>query len=116
MFIYLQHNWKRKMTSTQEICVRINAEKLERAAYVLKTVAHPVRIAIVDLLDQCDRLNVSELQDKLQIEQALLSHHLANMRDKGVLKSMREGKNIYYSLPDKTITNIINCIQLCNCF
>lgn len=96
--------------------MRIDTEKLERAAFVLKAVAHPVRIAIIDLLDQCGRLNVSELQGKLEIEQALLSHHLTNMRDRGILTAEREGKCIYYSLTDKTITNIIHCINSCTRF
>lgn len=100
----------------QTIELRIDAEKLERAAFVLKAVAHPVRIAIIDLLDQCGRLNVSELQNKLDIEQALLSHHLTNMRDRGILSAEREGKCVYYSLTDATITNIIHCINSCTRF
>ena len=100
----------------ETITLRINAEKLERASYVLKAVAHPARIAIVDLLDQCERLCVGELQEKLGLEQAVLSHHLINMRDKGILKTERSGKNIYYSLTDKTITNIIQCINDCTKF
>lgn len=100
----------------ENITLRIDTEKLERASYVLKAVAHPTRIAIVDLLDQCEKLCVSELQRKLLIEQAVLSHHLINMRDKGILKTERNGKNIYYSLTDKTITNIIQCINDCKKF
>lgn len=95
---------------------RIDAERLERAAYILKAVAHPQRIAIIDLLDQYERMNVSDLQEKLQIEQALLSHHLNTMRDKGILKAEREGKFIYYSLIDTTIINIVHCINNCKTF
>lgn len=99
--------------NAKTIGLRIDAAKLEKAAFVLKAVAHPVRIAIIDLLDQYGRLNVSELQNKLEIEQALLSHHLTNMRDRGILTAEREGKCIYYSLADVTITNIIHCINSC---
>ena len=97
----------------ETIGLRIDAKKLERAAFILKAVAHPIRISVIDLLDQCGRLNVSELQSKLEIEQALLSHHLTNMRDRGILTAEREGKCIYYSLADTTITNIIHCINSC---
>jgi DNA-binding transcriptional ArsR family regulator len=100
----------------ETIEIRINTKKLEKAAFILKAVAHPVRIAIIDLLDQCGRMNVSELQSKLAIEQALLSHHLTNMRDRGILSAEREGKCIYYSLTDKIITNIIHCINSCASF
>lgn len=90
--------------------VRVDQKKLERAAYVLKCVAHPVRISIIDLLEQRDRLTVSQLQEVLQIEQSLLSHHLTNMRDKGLVDTQREGKNVFYSLSDSSITNIISVI------
>ena len=75
--------------------IRLEKKKLERAAYVLKCVAHPVRISIIDLLQQGERLSVSELQDVLAIEQSLLSHHLTNMRDKGVVDMQREGNSIH---------------------
>jgi DNA-binding transcriptional ArsR family regulator len=90
---------------------RIESDKLDRAAYVLKAVAHPTRINIIDLLDQEKELSVTELSELLQCEQSLLSHHLTNMRDKGILSVRRDGKNMYYSLTDKTITKIIACIN-----
>ncbi|MCC9166241.1 ArsR/SmtB family transcription factor [Pontibacter harenae] len=93
--------------------VRVEQEKLERAAYVLKCVAHPVRISIIDLLEQSEALSVGQLQEILQIEQSLLSHHLIKMRDKGIVSIKRKGKNVYYSLSDPTITTIISCIQGC---
>lgn len=94
-----------------KVKTRINSEKLERAAYVLKAVAHPTRINIVDLLDQQKELSVGTLAELLDCEQSLLSHHLTNMRDKGILQVRREGKNMFYSLTDKTITKIISCIN-----
>ena len=96
--------------------VRVEKKKLERAAYVLKCMAHPMRLGIIDLLEQRDRLTVSQLQEVLQIEQSLLSHHLTNMRDKGILGTHREGKNIYYFLADTSITDIISCIHNCKTF
>lgn len=99
-----------------EIRLRVDSKKLERAAYVLKTVAHPTRIGIIDLLDQRLEISVSELCELLSCEQSVISHHLTNMRDKGILEARREGKNIFYSLTDKTITNIIECINDCEQF
>ncbi|RIJ42608.1 ArsR/SmtB family transcription factor [Pontibacter oryzae] len=96
--------------------VRFEQKKLERAAYVLKSVAHPIRISIIDLLEQRDRLTVSQLQEVLQIEQSLLSHHLTNMRDKGIVNTHRQGKNVFYFLKDATITDIIGCINGCKLF
>ncbi len=91
--------------------VRIDKKKLEKAAYVLKCLAHPMRISIIDLLEQRNRLTVTQLQEVLKIEQSLLSHHLINMRDKGIVSTHREGKYIYYSLTDTTLTEIIDLIN-----
>lgn len=91
--------------------VRLDKKRLERAANVLKCVAHPMRISIIDLLEQRKRLTVTQLQQVLQIEQSLLSHHLINMRDKGIVNTHREGKNIYYSLTDTSLTDIIDLIN-----
>lgn len=70
-----------------------------------------MRISIIDLLEQRKRLTVTQLQQVLEIEQSLLSHHLINMRDKGILNTHREGKNIYYSLADTSLTDIIDLIN-----
>ncbi|MFD3001683.1 ArsR/SmtB family transcription factor [Pontibacter toksunensis] len=91
--------------------VRLDKKRLERAANVLKCVAHPMRISIIDLLEQRKRLTVTQLQQVLEIEQSLLSHHLINMRDKGIVNTHREGKNIYYSLTDTSLTDIIDIIN-----
>jgi DNA-binding transcriptional ArsR family regulator len=95
------------------VSLRIDPERLERVAFIIKAVAHPLRLGIIDMLDQCEKMCVSELQTHLNVEQALLSHHLSIMRDKGILQTSREGKNIFYSLTDKNITKIITCIQSC---
>lgn len=100
----------------QALQSRVNQQKMERAAYVLKAVAHPVRISVIDLLDQAERMTVTELQQALDIEQSLLSHHLTNLRDKGILTTQRDGKNVYYSLADRTIIGIIECINRCTAF
>lgn len=96
-----------------ELRVRLGKKKLEKTAYVLKCVAHPVRISIIDLLEQEAQLSVSQLQEVLQIEQSLLSHHLTNMRDKGIVETRRQGKNVFYFLADSSISHIIDCIKGC---
>jgi len=91
------------------------AEKLERIAYILKTVAHPVRLAVIHQLEIHPRLAVGEICDILGTEQSLTSHHLQNMKLKGLLSSKREGRNIYYSLKERDISLIIECLENCNC-
>jgi DNA-binding transcriptional ArsR family regulator len=85
---------------------QINREKLEKAAAILRVVAHPTRLAIVDLLD---------LNARLSVKQSLLSHHLKNMRLTGILRSEKEGQNVFYSLKERDVTKLIACIEHCDC-
>lgn len=91
----------------------LETEKLESIASMLKAIAHPMRIAILNLLDNNERLTVSEIHTKLKIEQSSTSHHLGILKDKGVLLSKREGKNTYYSLKHDDFAKVINCIGNC---
>lgn len=89
-------------------------EELEKAAFVLKTIAHPTRLAIIDLLSKQGRKTVSEICTSLDLEQSLTSHHLNTMKLKGVLGSTKEGKNSYYHLKLMEVTQIISCIDNCD--
>lgn len=88
-------------------------EQLEKAAFVLKTVAHPARLAIVELLRNNEKMTVTEIIEKIEVEQSLTSHHLNNMKIKGILGSKREGKQIYYFLKEKDVAKVIDCIRNC---
>jgi DNA-binding transcriptional ArsR family regulator len=94
--------------------INLSAAELEKAAAILKAMSHPVRISILNALEDGNRLSVTELHNILGIEQSTTSHHLGIMRDKGVLISRREGKNIYYSIRDEKINALLYCIGNCN--
>ncbi len=89
-------------------------EKLEKAAFVLKTIAHPLRIAIVDLLSIHKKASVTELCKSLNAEQSLISHHLSTMKAKGILSSERQGQRIYYALELKEVVGILACMEKCD--
>jgi len=90
-------------------------QQMEQAAYTLKAISNGTRLCVISLLAEKEELNVSEIGEKLQCEQSLLSHHLTDMRAKGILNCRRDGKNCYYSLKNKQITKILDCIQSCQC-
>ena len=84
---------------------------LEKSTEVLRAIAHPIRLGIIDLLDQHDQLSVTEIYEALQIEQAVASHHLRIMKDRGVVEVTRDGKNSLYSLTDKDYFQIVETLQ-----
>ncbi len=92
----------------------MGVQKLDHCASVLKAIAHPIRIAIIELLEEHERLSVSEIHEKLQVEQAVASHHLGILKNKGVLVSYREGKNMLYQLKHRQITRIIEIMERCS--
>ncbi|MDH5400148.1 MAG: metalloregulator ArsR/SmtB family transcription factor [Cyclobacteriaceae bacterium] len=92
----------------------IDIEQFEKVAFILKTIAHPLRIRIADLLSKHEELSVNEICAILGSEQSLTSHHLNTMKLKGVLNSKRQGQNVYYSLLLKEVKNVISCIRNCN--
>jgi len=77
---------------------------------VLKTVAHPVRLRIVELLEAGEK-SVTELKDLLGVTQPLTSQHLSQMRMRGVLGSRREGAQVYYSIANPDEVKVIHCIR-----
>ncbi len=92
---------------------QIKPEELERCATMLKAIAHPIRIAIIELLSEQERMSVTEIYEQLELEQAVASHHLGILKNKDVLVSVRDGKNMLYELKYKQIKQVIECIQHC---
>ena len=93
--------------------IQLNPENLEKAAGMLKAIAHPTRISILGCLEDGQKLTVTQIHEQLGIEQATASHHLGILKDKGVLNSKRDGKNIYYFLKHETLKTLLNCVSGC---
>ncbi|TRX71672.1 helix-turn-helix transcriptional regulator [Carboxylicivirga sp. M1479] len=91
----------------------LDTELLERAAGMLKAIAHPMRIAILSHLEDGGKLTVTEIHKLLDIEQSTTSHHLGILKDKGVLASERQGKNTFYYLKHNSLRNIVDCVGKC---
>jgi DNA-binding transcriptional ArsR family regulator len=88
----------------------LNPENLDKAAGMLKAMAHPVRISIIGCFEQGKRKSVTEIYNQIGIEQSTASHHLGILKDKGVLGSKREGKSTYYFLKHEKIIVLLNCL------
>ena len=69
-----------------------------RMAEVLKTIGHPLRLKVLEALEIEEPLSVTEILDRvpMEVEQSLLSHHLIKLKDKGILRSEKQGMHVYY--------------------
>lgn len=91
----------------------ISPEKLAKIAQIFQGLAYPVRIQILELLEDGSTYSVSDILKKVQIEPSLLSHHLSKMKNIGILESHREGRFIFYKLAIKEISKVFDCIYSC---
>ena len=87
------------------------AEALEDTARMLRCLGHPLRLAVLDLLDREGELTVSQIHEALGLEQAACSQHLNLMRDKGVLARRKEGVHVYYSIGDPRALRVLGCVR-----
>jgi ArsR family transcriptional regulator, zinc-responsive transcriptional repressor len=81
-----------------------------RAAECLKTLAHPVRLRIVQLLLH-GRYTVGELAEDCGILDNVASEHLRLMQRCGFFTSEREGRKVYYQVAEPHLQNIMDCIE-----
>lgn len=95
--------------------IKDQIQHMDEAAYTLRAISNGTRLCVIALLAENTEMNVSQLGEALGCEQSLLSHHLTDMRAKSILNCRRDGKNCYYSLKNKQIVQIIDCIKTCNC-
>ena len=68
-------------------------------AQVFQALAHPTRIAVLDEL-RGGELAAGQIAERLQLEQANLSQHLAVLRAKGVVTTRKAGNQVFYELRD----------------
>ena len=81
----------------------------EHVAEVLKAVAHPVRLQIVELLETKE-MCVGDIVMALGGKQAITSQQLNMMKDKGVLNCRRNGTKVYYRIEDQNVVRLLHCI------
>jgi len=79
-----------------------NIELYSLKAELCRTFADAKRLVIIDELREGEK-TVGELARVLELPQAVVSRHLAVLRDKGVVKYRRQGTSVYYSLTDPKI-------------
>ena len=87
----------------------IPEDRLEKMVKILKAIAHPLRLQIVNILLN-NEYQVGELVQALGTGQSLTSQELGKLKLFGVLKSRREGNKVYYSLKNNSIRKILATI------
>ncbi|EMK2596309.1 MULTISPECIES: ArsR/SmtB family transcription factor [Bacillus cereus group] len=82
---------------------------LEEDVELLKLMAHPMRLKLINELSKHKTLNVTQMTEILNIPQSTVSQHLSKMRGK-VLRGNRQGLEIYYSIENQKAEEIMGLL------
>jgi DNA-binding transcriptional ArsR family regulator len=88
----------------------LSLEQLTAAAACLRTMAHPVRLRMVDLLMQGE-FSVGELAAQCAVQEHQACAHLRLMQACGLLTSERRGRAVYYRIASRQLPALLECIR-----
>jgi DNA-binding transcriptional ArsR family regulator len=91
--------------------LQLNYTELRKAVLVLRAVNHKLRQTMIDLLEENQRMTVTDIYVKMRLEQSVASQHLAILRRAGVVITERNGKFIYYSLNKSRLGQISQVVD-----
>lgn len=87
-------------------------DKLRRfKAGVFQALAHPTRIAIVELLRDEKEVPVSRIHSRLDLEQANVSQHLSVLRSQHLVTTRKDGNQVFYSLRDPILGKVLDLMR-----
>jgi DNA-binding transcriptional ArsR family regulator len=82
----------------------------EYKASIFHALAHPTRIAILEVLREGE-VSSRTIQERLGIEQANLSQHLAILRSRQIVANRKEGNQVFYSLRNKVLIKVLDLMR-----
>jgi DNA-binding transcriptional ArsR family regulator len=85
--------------------------KFEARAAVIKAMAHPTRLFIVDQLSQVEEKCVRELTEMIGADMSTVSKHLSTLKAAGIIEDEKRGSQVYYSLRVPCVMDFFNCVE-----
>lgn len=78
--------------------VTFDSQKLHVSTELMRALAHPLRLRILEFIDQHGSINVNKIYNTLRIEQSITSQHLKILRMAGVVNANKNGKYMHYDI------------------
>ncbi|MFT4588338.1 MAG: DNA-binding transcriptional ArsR family regulator [Limisphaerales bacterium] len=88
----------------------LDLKSLEQASECLKTIAHPHRLRMIQMLLSGD-YTVGELAEACEIPSHMASEHLRLMKRCGLLEAERDGRKTYYNVAEPHLESMMKCIE-----
>ena len=102
------------MTNRKQSLIRvIDAQSLVRVADRIKLLGPPRRFKI-GRVPEAGEATVSDIQETLDIPQAIVSQHLAKLKGHGVVARERDGVHVHYRIVEPKVRHILECIRKCD--
>ena len=89
---------------------RKTAARFEARARIIKALAHPTRLFIVDQLTQQERC-VCELTEMVGADTSTVSKHLSLLKNAGLVQDDKRGTQVFYRLTMPCVLNFLSCIE-----
>ncbi|MBK9106253.1 MAG: helix-turn-helix transcriptional regulator [Saprospiraceae bacterium] len=91
--------------------VTFQQEKLTVSTELMRALAHPLRLKILEFLDQNKNIQVNQIYNTLKIEQSIASQHLRILKNAGVLVADKDGKYMHYTIDYQRVSNAVKAIN-----
>ncbi|HXR79954.1 MAG TPA: metalloregulator ArsR/SmtB family transcription factor [Saprospiraceae bacterium] len=91
--------------------VTFQQEKLTVSTELMRALAHPLRLKILEYLDQNKNIQVNQIYNTLKIEQSIASQHLRILKNAGVLVADKDGKYMHYTIDYHRVSNAVKAIN-----
>jgi len=90
---------------------RKHLARYEARAKVIKAMAHPARLMIVDELAERGERCVCELTELVGTDMSTVSRHLSQLKNAGLIVDEKRGTMVYYRLRVKCLTKFFSCVE-----
>ncbi len=84
--------------------------ELRKKVAILKGLAHPVRLSIVEALADSE-MCVCDIVEMFDFDRTTISKHLSLMKEIGILSDKKDGLKVYYSLRIRCLPSMLSCIE-----
>lgn len=88
-----------------------NLAKYETRAKIIKAMAHPTRLFLVDELAKNGERCVCELTEMVGADMSTVSRHLALLKNAGIVEDQRRGAQVYYRLRVRCVMDFFECVE-----
>lgn len=91
--------------------ISFEQDKLQYSCDLMRALAHPLRLKILEFIDRHEVINVNKIYNALKIEQSITSQHLKILKSVGIVDNNKDGKFKHYQIDYERMSKTIKAIQ-----